>query len=84
MNGDGYRFFHHLLHAIDNVTLTPFTPFVAGAGRGKSYALEYALDLLRSRDLTAIATATSLLLHSCTPGYMDKQYCALYMQQWTK
>ena len=45
MNEEQQLFFQDLLHAINHHE--PFTPFVAGgAGRGKSFAIEAALDLL--------------------------------------
>jgi len=44
-------------------------PFIASsAGHGKSFAIEAALDLLRSKGLIAIATATSAFAAQIYPG----------------
>ena len=67
MNYEQQSFFEDLMNAIDNNV--PFTPFIAGgAGRGKSFAIEAALDLLRSKGLIAIATATSAFAAQIYPG----------------
>ena len=67
MNNEQLSFFNDLLHAIDQNQ--PFTPFVVGgAGRGKSFAIEAALDLVRSKGQIAIATATSAFAAQIYPG----------------
>ena len=66
-NIEQHSFYHDLIQAIDNNL--PFTPFIAGgAGRGKSFAVEAALDFIRSRGQIAIATATSAFAAQIYPG----------------
>jgi len=67
MNAEQLHFFNDLLHAIENQH--PFMPFVAGgAGCGKSFTVKAALDLIRSRGLIRIATATSTFAAQVYPG----------------
>ena len=67
MNHEQHSFFHDLFHAIKHHL--PFTPFISGgAGRGKSFVIEAALDLLQSKGLIAIATATSAFAAQIYPG----------------
>ena len=67
MNHEQLSFFHDLFNAINH--RLPYTPFISGgAGRGKSFVIEAALDLLRSKGFIAIATATSAFAAQIYPG----------------
>ena len=67
MNFEQHSFYNDLFHAINHHL--PFTPFISGgASQGKSFVIEAALDLLRSKGFIAIATATSAFAAQIYPS----------------